>query len=158
MTSPRNIVVAVLLAALSAAQACLAQQPKAIARIDGFQGNVLMSTSTGLAAANGSSLLTEGMRVITTSNSSATIVFPDTGCTVQLKENQRLELKVVSSCDKIIALVQSLLPAQGVPAAVVTTQVATTGIVSAGELAAFGAVVGLGVLESHRSSRSVSPN
>jgi hypothetical protein len=146
-------------AGLFAATQPFAQEPKSIAKLADLHGNVLVSTSSGLAAANPSTALSDGVRIITTNKAGATVIFDD-GCRVTMKENQRLEVKMDKPCEIRLAGLQSLLPGPAAPiiatGPVVAPAAAAT--ISAGEVAGFGAFVGLAVLDSRRNSRSVSPS
>ena len=142
---------------LAAAPSILAEQ-SGVAKVTDLRGNVLMSTGSGLAAAPESARLTEGTRVITTNKAGATIVFDD-GCRVTMKENQRFEVKADKPCEIRIAGLQSLLPGPAAPV-VATTSVITppAATISTGDLVTFSAFVGLGLLDTRRNSRSVSPS
>jgi hypothetical protein len=132
-----------LLAALLAAAVAHAQQGKAVAHLKGITGNVLVSQESGLATGSESQVLTNGTRIMTTSNSEVVIVF-DNGCEIRLKENQRFEVESDKPC--ALMVVQSL---GGPPVAAVSHGFATS--VYLGATAAL-------ILSDSRKRPAVSPN
>lgn len=94
-------------AACIAAAPLFAQSQEGIARLTDLHGNVLVSRDTGLAAGSDSTRLVEGVRVITTSNSSVIVQY-DNGCRVELKENQRFVVERDKPCALLLAEVESL--------------------------------------------------
>ena len=89
-----------LLAALLAAGLAQAQQPastRAIARVTGLQGNVLVSQADGMAAAVNGQQLAPGARLITTAGAKVTITY-ERGCLVSMGENQRYTVREAAEC------------------------------------------------------------
>jgi hypothetical protein len=136
----------------------LAQQPgPGIAHLTDMHGNVLVSTPSGLSAGSDSLGLAEGTRIITT-NKATTVVVYESGCKVQLKENQRFLVVVPQPgrpCSELLALAQSILQTPEV-AAVATTAGAGLGYSAVLPLA--GALTGLAILQKNRENQAVSPS
>jgi hypothetical protein len=127
----------------------------AVAHLKQVTGNVLVSRESGLAAADDAVPLTKGMRVITTANSEATVVY-DNGCEVKLKQNQRFEVVFDKPCAALVTQAESiLLEPEG--AALATT--ATTGLTALLLAPAFNAgVAGVTAILLSRQGTQVSPS
>ena len=121
-----------------------------VAHLKQVTGNVLVSRESGLAAADEAVPLTKGMRVITTSNAEAIVVY-DNGCEVRLKPNQRFEVATGKACAALIALVESVLPEAAGAAASGLTPVLLAPAFNAG-------VFGVAALLLDRQGTKVSPN
>ena len=105
----RHLAIALgFIAALATTFAPAQQSREGVAQLKGVKGNVLVSRATGLAAGGEATRLTDHVRVITTANSEAVVVF-DNGCEVRLKENQRLEVESDKPCAALVAEAQSIL-------------------------------------------------
>ena len=79
-----------------------------VARLENVDGNVLVSTETGLVAGESGVLLADGARLITTTKSNVVIKYFD-GCDVTLTSYQRIEIDSTLTCAERAGLVQSLL-------------------------------------------------
>lgn len=90
------------------------QEPKPVAQLESVEGSVLVSNPTGLSAGGKGTRLTTGTRVITPANGKALVQF-DNGCSVRLEPNQRLVIDPDKSCEELLLLVQSTLPAPPLP-------------------------------------------
>jgi hypothetical protein len=96
----RSTCAALTLVAAIAAGAAHAQQAastRAIARLSGVQGNVLVSQADGMAAAINGQQLPPGARIITTAGAKVTITY-ERGCLVDLTENQRYIVREAAEC------------------------------------------------------------
>lgn len=94
---PRSTCLVLLLAAAFAAQAQQPAPPRAIARLSGVQGNVLVSQADGMAAAVNGQQLLPGARVITTAGAKVTITY-EQGCLVSMGENRRYTVREAAEC------------------------------------------------------------
>ena len=133
---------------VAAAALCMgdAAAQQSVARLRQVTGNVLVSREAGLAAGAEAQQLVNGSRIITTANSTATVVF-DNGCEVRLKENERFEVDSQKPCALMVA--QALGPTQ---------PVAAVGAPLIGLLLPAGAAVGLATDNSDPAPTPVSPN
>ncbi len=165
---PRSIVkgivsavaMAFTLAPASFAQPAAPAAATAQARLDRVEGNVLVSTATGLAAGGAGQALLAGTRVITPANGKALIKF-DNGCSVQLQPNQRLVIDPSKSCEQLTLLVQSTLPAPPAPSPPPSGFLASAA--PSGGLPDFvgnmvGGVMGATAIIRWRQDENVSPN
>ncbi len=144
---------------LAAFMACIAgplfaQSEPGIAKLSDVHGNVLVSRDTGLAAGSNATRVMDGMRVITTSHSGVVIEY-DSGCRVELKENQRTLVQRDKPCDALLALVESL----GEPSIAVA---AAPGLITPGTVVQAG-LVGVAIWRWHEGGPPpppppVSPN
>ena len=73
------------------------RRARAIARLSGVQGNVLVSQADGMAAAVNGQQLAPGARVITTAGAKVTITY-ERGCLVDLGENRRYIVREAAEC------------------------------------------------------------
>ena len=64
----------------------------ATARLTGVSGNVLVSFASSISSADEGQALVEGVRVLVTGNSAATIEFRD-GCRIRLQPGERYEVR-----------------------------------------------------------------
>jgi hypothetical protein len=122
-----------------------------IAVLRDLQGNVLVSDKDGVASATAGQRVANKSRVTTTSKASVVVEF-DCGCTVQLAENQRIDVELPSGCRALLAAVQAVptgvaLGGAAVPAATITP----TGLLAVG-------AIGVGGYALLRRNRNVSPN
>jgi hypothetical protein len=117
------------------------------------KGNVLVSKSSGLAAGTEGMRLVEGVRVITTNESHALVVYDD-GCQVALQANQRFQVEKGRACAALASQPESIL--QTPEGATVTT--AATGLAIAGVLLPALGVAGVAELLKRRDDRTVSPS
>ena len=145
MQARRGLTTAVLGFAAALCMGDAAAQ-QTVARLKQVTGNVLVSREAGLATGTEAQQLVNGSRIITTSNSTAIVVF-DNGCEVRLKENERFEVDSQKPCALMIA--QALAPAQ---------PVAALGAPLIGLLFPAGAAVGLASDGSDTTPIPVSPN
>jgi hypothetical protein len=141
---------------LAVAAASFAQEPPpAVARLKDVHGNVLVSRESGLASGDEELRLIQGTRVITTANADVVVAYDD-GCEVRLKENQRLEVDTSKACALRIAQASSILAE---PAGMAAAAGAGGAVVFLATLPAIGGVLtGLAILQSQRTSQSVSPS
>lgn len=133
----------------------------AIANLSMAEGNVLVSTRSGLVAATEGTVLPAGTRVITTSNASARITFFD-GCIVELAPNQRIEVNAILDCPRRVLLAQGLIidPASLAAALGGSTQsiaVATVGGMP-GSVGTIGGLGGAAALLRSQNEETLSPN
>lgn len=162
---PRSIATgtaqAIALAFVVASAAIAQQGAPAVANLESVEGNVLVSTATGLAAGASGSALTTGTRVITPANGKAVIKFSN-GCSVQLQPNQRFVIDPSKPCDQLLLLVQSTLPAPPVapsppPSGFLASAAPSGGLPdSVGYL--MGGVAGVTAIVRWRQDENVSPN
>lgn len=92
----KPICLALLLAGLVNAGLANAGE-RAVARLVGVSGNVLVSNEQTIASAGESLRLRAGMRVLATLNSTATVEYDD-GCRVQVNAGERFEVRDVPPC------------------------------------------------------------
>ena len=144
---------AIVAAAFAAAMPSLGDEPQTIARLKDLQGNVLVSTPTGLAGGKDGTRLAEGVRVIT-ANSSQVVVQYDDGCEVRLKPNQRFQVDRGKACATLLAQPESIL---ATPEGAAATAVAGTAGVTAILLPSLGAL-GIAEIFKGRDDRKVSPS
>lgn len=102
----------VALATVASMGASGAWAQQTVAKLKQVNGNVLVSGQTGLATGSEAQPLANGVRIITTANSTVTVVF-DNGCEVTLKENQRLDVESDKPCAALIAQAIGPAPAAG---------------------------------------------
>jgi hypothetical protein len=94
----KQIVIAVAAAAVVPfAAAAIHADGRPIARLVGVSGNVLVSNDFEIASAGEALRLVRGMRVIATTNSSATVEYLD-GCRVKVAAGERVEVRDGSPC------------------------------------------------------------
>lgn len=148
-----KILVKCLSGLLVTALAGSAMAQATIAELGGVVGNVLVSTATGMASGVDKQRLASGT-VLTTTASGAAIVAFDNGCKVELKANQRLEVKAGLSCDAL-ALLVTAAPAAG---AIGAGTAMTVGGLSGTTLALVGVGVAAGGYAIYRNNRNSSPN
>jgi hypothetical protein len=78
--------------------ACVAHAgERAVARLVGVTGNVLVSNDNTIASAGEALRLVPGMRVLATLNSSAVVEFED-GCRVKVQAGERFEVRGDRGC------------------------------------------------------------
>ena len=92
----KQIAIAVAAVVLVAAPAVHADDGP-IARLVGVSGNVLVSNDSNIASAGEALRLVRGMRVIATTNSSATVEYHD-GCRVKVAAGERVEVRDGPPC------------------------------------------------------------
>jgi hypothetical protein len=130
-------------------------EKQSIAELRELRGNVLVSDREGVTSGNNGQRLRNKVRVTTTSNAGALVVF-DCGCDIRLKENERIDVELPRACAAILASVQAVPVgvAIGVPAVGATAPVvagSTAGLLTVG-------AVGVGGYIAIRNKRNVSPN
>lgn len=128
-----------------------------VAELRDLQGNVLVSDAAGMASAGAGQRIKNKVRVTTTAKAGVTIAF-DCGCSVSLKENQRLDVDLPATCPAVLAAVATAAPdvALGaVPAGTAGASGAALG--GLGGQIAIGAA-GVGGYLIYRHNRNVSPN
>jgi len=119
-----NWTVALGAAALFASGAWAQQE---VAKLKQVTGNVLVSGQTGLATGSEAQPLANGVRIITTANSTVTVVFAN-GCEVNLKENQRLDVESDKPCAALVAQALGATPApSGIYALIVPALIGAAG-------------------------------
>lgn len=143
----RAVVTILGIAAALAAGAAAAQQAATIARLSGLEGGVMVSQADSMVAAGNDQRVAAGTRVVTLAGGKVMIKY-DTGCEVELKQNQRFTVRN-GECAVLLTEVVSLGPAPTVAAAGVSTGM-VLGIVGVAGL-------GYGAYELFRD-KSVSPN
>jgi hypothetical protein len=79
-----------------------------VARLMRVEGNVLVSSDSGLVAGEQGQALQEGARVWTTTGANVVIHYCD-GCDVPVKANQQIEISLDEACVERSALVESIL-------------------------------------------------
>jgi hypothetical protein len=145
-----------LAALVAVASQPFAQEPKqGVAQLRDVAGNVLVSRESGLAAGSEALRLIPGVRVITTSKSSAVVVYDD-GCEVKLKENERFEVESGKPCATLVAMPQSILSTPAGSAA--ATAAGSAAIFAVALPALGGAAASILALRSLRESQPVSPS
>ena len=120
-----------------------------VAELRDVQGNVLVSDPTGMASASNGQRVKNKVRVTTTMKAGVLVAF-DCGCNVLLKDNQRLDIDLPSSCPALLAAVANA--AQDVALGALPAQAAGT----AAPLIA--GAVGTGAYLLYRNNRNVGPN
>ena len=144
--------------ALAAAPLAVAQpttgseKRETVAALRDVQGNVLVSDKNGMASASAGQRIGSGVRVTTTAKASALIAF-DSGCMVQLKENERIDVESPRSCAELLAAVTS-----AAPALVIGAPVATATATSSYVAPLVGGAAGVGGYLLYRNNRNSSPN
>ncbi len=83
--------------------------PMLAARLLLMDGDVLVSTASGLVAAAQGAELPVGTRVMTMARSHATIQYPD-GCIVRLNPNMRIEIRMGPPCEERQLLARLVVP------------------------------------------------
>ena len=129
-------------------------QSEFVADLSNIQGNVLVSDNAGIVSATNQQAIKNKVRVTTTSRASAKVSFR-CDCEIQLKENERLDVDMPSTCAVILASVQAV--PIGTPIGAIVPSVATTGV-STGTSALIATTVGVGAYLLYRRDRNVSPN
>jgi hypothetical protein len=103
--------------AMLASGAWAQQQQNSVAKLTQVNGNVLVSRQAGMTTGTESQQIVNGSRVITTANGHVVVVF-DSGCRVELKENQRLDVDNDKPCAALIPVSLAVaVPAVGAPLA-----------------------------------------
>lgn len=125
-----------------------------VAELRDLQGNVLVSDAAGMASAGAGQRIKNKVRVTTTAKAGVTIAF-DCGCSVSLKENQRLDVDLPATCPAVLAAVATAAPDVALGAVPVGASGAALG--GFGGPIAVGAV-GVGGYLIYRHNRNVSPN
>jgi hypothetical protein len=95
-TIVKRLICVAAAAALLTAGSALAGE-RAVARLIGISGNILVSNEQTIASASEALRLTPGMRVLATLNSRATIEYAD-GCRVHLNAGDRIEVSAQRPC------------------------------------------------------------
>lgn len=121
------------------------------AQLKKVEGNVLVSTSQGAVAGVNDLAVPDKSLVTTTSNGVVDIVLPS-GCTINLKPNQRVEVDVTKTCEVLLALVTTA------PGAVVLGAGGAAAGLSGTNIALIAGAVGVGVILFDRGNRNSSPN
>jgi len=121
------------------------------AQLKKVQGNVLVSTAQGAVAGVNDLAVPDKSLVTTTSNGVVDIVLPS-GCTINLKPNQRVEVDVTKTCEVLLALVTTA------PGAVVLGAGGAAAGLSGTNIALIAGAVGVGVILIDRGNRNSSPN
>lgn len=141
----------VLVAAALASSLAFAQSSPSVAELKNVQSNVLIGDASGISSATSGQKVPGNVSITTTADARVDVVF-NNGCTVSLKPSQRLEVKDGSSCEALIASVQTVAPSSaplGAPIA--------TGGVSGTTLAVVGGVGLVAVLYAN-CHRRASPS
>jgi hypothetical protein len=95
MTTKKDMIVVAALVLLAAGAA--RADDRAVARLVGVSGNVLVSNDFNIASAGEALHLFPGMRIIATMNSSATVEFKD-GCRVKVSGGGRFDVRFDTPC------------------------------------------------------------
>ena len=92
-----------------------AQEPAQVATVNKAEGTVMVDKGKGFVTSKVNTVLNEGDRVITLSNSGAEIIFAD-GCKVQLKANNMMSIALNPGCKGAIVAVNGTTVASAAPA------------------------------------------
>ena len=124
------------------------------AQLKNVDGNVLVSTAQGAVAGVNGLAVPDKSLVTTTNNGVVDIVLPS-GCTVNLKPNQRVEVDVTQTCEALLALVTTS------PSALALGALGAGGLIAGLSLTSTALVVGAAAAAATvvaREFRNTSPN
>lgn len=135
-----------------------------VAQLAKVDGNVLVSTQSGLVAGVPGMPLRQGMRVMTTTNSTGVIAFAD-GCEVTLAPVQRTGINSELTCAERMAAAQGLVLDQAALLAALGGSTESIALAAAGGLggaggtaAAVGGLSGVTAIVAAQGDGTVSPN
>ena len=139
---------------ITAALVMLATTPvfaQPTAQLRNVEGNVLVSTVQGAVAGVNGLAVPDKSLVTTTSSGLVDVVLPS-GCTINLKPNQRVEVDVTKTCEALLALVTAAPGAVALGAGGAAAGIAGTNI------ALIAGALGAGAILIDRGNRNSSPN
>lgn len=140
----------------SACEALDAAARPTVAELRDLQGNVLVSDSAGMASAGTGQRIKNKVRVTTTAKAGVTIAF-DCGCSVSLKENQRLDVELPATCPAVLAAVATAAPDVAL-GALPAGSAGASGAALGGWVGPVAVGAGVGGYLIYRHNRNVSPN
>ena len=158
---PHSLMCLMFAAAIGAGAAHAQQfaQKKAVARLTGMQGGVLVSQAEGMAVAGPDVRIAAGVRVVTMAGAEVTVSY-DAGCNVKLEENMRFVVREGGACAALIAGVESLVPpvraAGGAGTAAGPGRSVTPSPMAAA--ASTAPALAYGIYVARRNASNVSPN